>query len=113
MRGDLHWIDADKLRPGVPGVPHPHVIVSDDLFNHSRIPTVVVCGLSSRVSRGSEPGTVRLDEGEGGLSRPSVVIATQVCVVDKADLGERIGRLEPARVDQVLAALRFVQRMAR
>lgn len=111
MRGELYWIDPGALRPGVPGVPHPHVVVSDDLFNDSRIPSVVVCGVTSRLSRASEPGTVLLDDGEGGLPQRSIVLASQVSVVDKVDLGERIGRLDERRVEQILAALRFVQRL--
>lgn len=110
MRGEVYWIPAEALRPGVPGVAHPHVVVSDDVFNHSRIPSIVVCGLSSRLSRASEPGTVLLDKGEGGLPQRSVVVASQVSVVDKADLGEPIGTLHARRVDQIVATLRSVQR---
>jgi len=112
VRGDLYWIEAGALRPGVPGVTHPHVVVSDALFNHSRIPSVVVCGVSSRLSRASEPGCVLLDEGEGGLARRSIVLPSQICVVDKADLGERIGALDARRIAQILAGLRFVQRLS-
>lgn len=39
---------AEDLRPSVEGVPHPHLIIQDALLNKSRIPTTVVCGLSSQ-----------------------------------------------------------------
>ncbi|MEO0606210.1 MAG: type II toxin-antitoxin system PemK/MazF family toxin [Myxococcota bacterium] len=113
MRGAIHWVAPEVLRPSVPGVAHPNVVVSEDLFNDSRIPTVVVCGLTTRLSRTSEPGSVLLEEGEGGLSQRSVVLASQICTVDKADLGARIGMLDPVRVEAILAALRFVQRLTR
>ena len=108
-RGDIYWIAADPAKGSVPGVPHPHVVVQDDVFNHSRIGTVVVCALSSNLRRATEPGNVLLDPCEGGLGRQSVVIASQVSCVYKARLGELIGTLLPARVDQVVAGLRFVQ----
>lgn len=108
-RGDIFWVDADASRGSIPGVPHPHVVVQDDVFNQSRIGTVVVCALSSNLHRVSEPGVVLLDAGEGGLARQSVVIASQVSSLYKHRLGDLIGRLDGARVDQIVAALRFLQ----
>lgn len=108
-RGDIFWVDADASRGSMPGVPHPHVVVQDDVFNQSRIGTVVVCALSSNLHRVSEPGVVLLDAGEGGLARQSVVIASQVSSLYKHRLGDLIGRLDGARVDQIVAALRFLQ----
>jgi len=108
-RGDIFWIAPDEPHGSVPAIAHPHVVVQDDVFNHSRIPTTVVCALSTNLNRMSEPGVVLLEAGEGGLPRPSVVVASQVSSVAKRDLGERVGKLAAARVDQVVAALRFLQ----
>jgi mRNA interferase MazF len=93
----------------VPGFAHPQVVVQDDVFNHSRLDTVVVCGLTTNLRRASEPGNVLLDEGEGGLERRSVVIVSQVSAVFKHALGHRIGALSPSRVDEIVAGLRFQQ----
>ena len=112
-RGAIHWIPATAVDPSVPGAAHPWLVVQDDVLNASRIPTTVVIGISSRLSRAKEPGNVLLEPGEGDLPQQSVVVSTQVSVVAKADLGERIGALAPERVDQVLAGLRFVQRSGR
>lgn len=108
-RGDIFWVAANELPATLSGSPHPQVVVQDDVFNHSRIATVVVCSLSSNLKRASEPGVVVLEAGEGGLERQSVVIASQVSSIAKDRLGERIGSLAPHRVDQVIAALRFLQ----
>lgn len=112
-RGELYWIPAEALRPGVPGEPHPYLVVQEDVLNHSRLPTLVVMGLSSQLRRATEPGNVVLEEGEGDLPRQSVVIVSQVCVVDKAALGARIGQLNAARVAQALGGLGFQQRSGR
>lgn len=108
-RGDIFWVAADASIGAISGAPHPHVVVQSDVFNHSRIATVVVCSLSSNLKRVAEPGVVLLDPGEGGLERQSVVIASQVSSIDKGRLGQRIGSLSSERVDQVIAALRFLQ----
>lgn len=107
-RGDVYWITPDGAR-GEVDVPHPHVVVQEDVLNHSRIGSVVVCALTSNLSRASEPGNVLLDVGEGDLPKRSVVVVSQVDAVDKARLGERIGSLSEERVAQVLAGLRFQQ----
>jgi mRNA interferase MazF len=86
------------------------VVVQDDVFNHSRITTVVVCALTSNLHRAREPGNVLLDVGEGDLPEQSVVVVSQIASVEKVRLGERIGSLSVARVDEILAGLRFQQR---
>jgi mRNA interferase MazF len=109
-RGDVFWIGSDDSPGPVPGHPHPHVVVQDDVFNHSRIATVVVCALTSNLRRAKELGNVLLVAGEGNLPKRSVVAVSQVSSVEKARLGERIGSLSDARVEQILAGLRFQQR---
>ena len=108
-RGDLFWLEPDESRGSVPGYAHPHVVVQDDVFNDSRITTVVVCALTTNLQRATEPGNVLLDAGEGDLPKQSVVVVSQISSVEKASLGERIGSLSEARVEQIIAGLRFQQ----
>jgi mRNA interferase MazF len=108
-RGDVFWIAPDDSRGPVPSYSHPHVVVQDDIFNHSRITTVVVCALTSNLHRANEPGNVLLDVGEANLPEQSVVVVSQISSVDKARLGERIGCLSKTRLEQILAGLRFQQ----
>lgn len=111
LQGEIYWVAPEEDRGAIPPIAHPYVVVQDDLFNASRIHTVIVCGISSNLKRVMEPGTVLLDQGEGGLHRPSVVLASQVSCIDKAKLGARIGKLDPGRVEQILAALRVINRV--
>ena len=108
-RGDVFWIEPDDSRGPVPGYSHPHVVVQDDVFNHSRITTVIVCALTSNLHRANEPGNVLLEVGEGSLPQQSVVVVSQISSVARSRLGERIGSLSAARVEQILAGLRFQQ----
>lgn len=109
-RGDLHWLADEVTRRPVPGHAHPHVVVQEDVFNHSRIATVVVCALTSNLAKAPEPGNVLLEAGEGALPRRSVVVVSQIEAIAKTRLGPRIGALSAARVDQVLDGLGFLQR---
>ena len=109
-RGDVFWVSPGGPDGPASGYAHPHVVVQDDLFNHSRVETVVVCALTSNLHRARWPGNVLLEAGEAGLPRQSVVVVSQISSVDKTRLREKIGSLSGARVDQILSSLRFQQR---
>lgn len=109
-QGDVFWIPSEVLRPSVPGPAHPHVVIQDDVLNRSRIATVVVCGLTTNLKRAGEPGNVVLDAGEANLPKASVAVVSQICTVDKTELGERVGVLTQERVRQILEGMRFQQR---
>ena len=109
QRGDVFWLAPDASRGEAVDYAHPHVVVQEDVFNHSRITTVVVCALTSNLHRATEPGNVLLDAGEANLPAQSVVVVSQISSVEKSRLGDKIGSLAPARVEQILAGLRFQQ----
>lgn len=108
--GDLYWVDSKLIGGPAFGPAHPYLVVQADVFNHSRIETVVVCAITSNIHRATEPGNVLLDEGEGGLFRRSVIVVSQILSMRKVDLGTPIGSLSVDRVEQALEGLRFQQR---
>ena len=101
-QGDVFWIDFKESSGAEPGYRHPHVVVQNNIFNRSRLNTVVVCALTSNLKRAESPGNVLLEKGEVNLPKQSVVNVTQIFTVDKGDLVERIGRLSRKRVRQIL-----------
>ena len=107
-QGDLFWVDLGDPAGSAPGYVHPHVVIQNNLFNQSRMNTVVVCALTSNLKRADVPGNVLLDAKEGHLSKRSVVIVSQLFTVDKAQLGERIGKLSGKRVRQILDGIRLL-----
>ena len=111
-QGDIYWVPIDEPGRSEPGYTHPHVVIQDNVFNRSRITTVVVCALTTNIKRANAPGNVVLAAGEANLPRPSVVVVSQVSTVEKAHLGAYIGSLSQERVDQILAGMRFLQRMS-
>ena len=101
-QGDVYWVDLGEPSGSGPGYRHPHVVVQNNIFNRSRLDTVVVCVLTSNLKRAQSPGNVLLEKGEANLPQQSVVNVTQIFTVDKEDLAERIGRLSRKRVRQIL-----------
>jgi mRNA interferase MazF len=107
-QGDIFWIDLDEPTGSGPGYRHPHVVVQNNVFNQSRINTVVVCALTSNLQRANAPGNVLLDNGEAGLTKQSVVVVSQIFTVDKDQLGEHIGTLSRKRTRQILDGIRLL-----
>lgn len=107
-QGDVFWIDLGEPCGSEPGYRHPHVVIQNNVFNRSRISTVVVCALTSNLRRAKVPGNVLLDKGEANLPKKSVVNVSQIFTVDKKDLEEKIGALSQQRVRQILDGIRLV-----
>ena len=110
-QGDIYWVPLEELNGLEPGYIHPHVVIQDNVFNRSRIKTVVVCALTTNIKRAKAPGNVLLEEGEANLPKQSVVVVSQVSTVNKTQLGEYIGSLTEQRINQILAGMRFLQSM--
>lgn len=107
-QGDVFWIDLGGPSGSGPGYRHPHVVIQNNVFNRSRINTVVVCAVTSNLKRAGAPGNVLLEKGEANLPKQSVVNVSQIFTVDRRDLVEKIGTLSPSRVRQVLSGVQLV-----
>ncbi len=107
-QGDVFWIEFDEPSGSEPGYRHPHVVIQNNLFNRSRINTVVVCTLTSNLKRAKAPGNVTLKKGEANLPKKSVVNISQIFTVNKSDLSERIGTLSKMRISSVLQGIRLL-----
>ncbi|MCP4134902.1 MAG: type II toxin-antitoxin system PemK/MazF family toxin [bacterium] len=107
-QGDIFWIDLGEPGGSGPGYLHPHVVIQNNVFNQSRINTVIVCLITSNLKRAEVPGNVLLEEKEGGLSKQSVVNVSQIYTVDKQELLEYLGSLSKWRVRQILSGIRLI-----
>ncbi len=107
-QGDVYWVELGEPRESEPGYRHPHVVVQNNVFNRSRVNTVVVCALTSNLRRANSPGNVLLEQGEANLPKQSVVNVTHLVTVNKGDLVEKIGSLSRDRLTQILAGIRLL-----
>jgi mRNA interferase MazF len=107
-QGDIFGIDLDAPNGSEPGYRHPHVVVQNNLFNRSKINTVVVCALTSNLKRAAAPGNVALSKGEANLPKKSVVNISQIFTVNKIDLSEKIGTLSKDRIHQILKGIKLL-----
>ena len=108
LQGDIFWVDLGEPSGSEPGYMRPHVVIQNNIFNKSKIYTVVVCALTTNLSRADSPGNVLLLQGEGNLPKQSVVNVTQISTVDKRDLIEKIGVISIERINEILDGIDLV-----
>lgn len=106
--GDIFWVNLGIPSGSAPGFKHPHVVIQNNIFNLSRINTVVLCALTSNLKRAKAPGNVLLPKGEANLKKESVVNISQIITVDKSDLIEKIGSLSKTRLKDVLEGVKLL-----
>ncbi|MFZ5953301.1 MAG: type II toxin-antitoxin system PemK/MazF family toxin [Candidatus Rifleibacteriota bacterium] len=107
-QGDIFWLELEEPVSSEPGYKRPVVVVSNDIFNSSRIKTAVVCMLSSNLKRAEAPGNLLLKKGEADLAKPSVVNVSQIYTVNKEELSIKIGKLSKTRVNQIIRGLHLL-----
>jgi mRNA interferase MazF len=107
-QGDVCWADLEIPDGSGPGYRRPVVVVQGDAFNRSALATVVVVPLTSTLRWADAPGNVLLAKHATGLDRDSVANVSQVITVDRAVLGERVGKLSRAKLELVLAGIDVV-----
>lgn len=88
------------------GGERPALIVSNDLLNSSPAELVIVAPITGK-DRGI-PAHVRVNPPEGGLRKPSAIMADQVRTISRHCLGRRLGTIATATLDQVNDRLRLV-----
>ncbi|MDD5451484.1 MAG: type II toxin-antitoxin system PemK/MazF family toxin [Desulfovibrionales bacterium] len=107
-QGEIYWVDLGQPSGSEPGYRHPHVVIQNNLFNASKINTVVVCALTSNVKRAQAPGNVLLNKGEANLPKKSVVNISQIYTVNKSDLVEKIGKVSEKRFNEILKGIKLL-----
>jgi mRNA interferase MazF len=105
FQGDVFWVEAGESSGASPGYRRPFVVIQNDIFNQSRIETVVACALSTNLHLAQSPGNVLLKAEEANLPKQSVVNISQIFTMDKRDLTEKIGSLSPRSLDRVLTGV--------
>ena len=63
-QGGIYWIELDEPTGSEPSYSHPHVVIQNNVFNASRINTVIICALTSNIKRAEAPETYFLKKGK-------------------------------------------------
>ena len=107
-RGDIHFVDFGDTGGNVIRGPHPAVVVQTDRLRRSSTVVVVPMTSTARAAEFAPPFLVAVTRRESGLARDGWIKCDQPMTLPAELLGPRAGRLTPAVLGRVGAALLFV-----
>ncbi|HLQ34461.1 MAG TPA: type II toxin-antitoxin system PemK/MazF family toxin [Chloroflexota bacterium] len=107
-QGEIWWANLPRPIGSGPGYRRPVVVVQGDIFNRSRIATVVCVPLTTNVRWADSPGNVLLSPESTNLPRKSVANVSQILSTDRGLLAERVGKLSTKELQLVLAGVDIV-----
>jgi mRNA interferase MazF len=107
-QGDVWWADLPEPVGSGPGFRRPVVVVQGDSLNRSRVSTAVCVPLTSNLRWANAPGNVRLSSRDTGLPKDSVANVSAIVTIDRALLGERVGKLPQAKLGLILRGIDVV-----
>ena len=104
-QGDVWWAELPEPSGAGPGFRRPVVVVQGDSLNRSRIATVVCVILTSNLTWADAPGSTMLSAKATGLPKDSVANASQIITIDRGFLTERVRKLGPRPMFQILRGI--------
>ena len=107
-QGEVWWAELPAPTGSGPGFRRPVVIVQGNPLNRSRIATALCVPLTSNLGWARAPGNVLLPAKAAGLPKDSVANASQLLAVDRDLLTERVARLSPKTLAQVMSGIDVV-----
>jgi mRNA interferase MazF len=102
VQGEVWWADLPEPSGSGPGFRRPVVVVQGNHLNRSRIATAVCVPLTSNVTWAGAPGNVLLQAKATGLPKDSVANVSQIITLDRSLLSDRVGRVGPKQLAQIL-----------
>lgn len=112
-RGEVYWAILDPRSGSEQGGRRPVVILSNDTFNANvNWHSVIVVPLSTSSSQGRRgPTAILIPAGQAGLQQDSAALCHQVTTLDRAKLGQYVGKLSAQLLSAVerglMVALQF------
>jgi mRNA interferase MazF len=107
-QGDIFWADLPDPVGSGPGFRRPVVVLQSDMFNRTRIATIVCVMLTANLHRAGAPGNVLLPARGTGLLKDSVANVTQIVTLDRSQLTERVGRVSRNQLAAILDGIAIV-----
>ena len=112
QRGEIWWANLPEPVGSSPGGRRPVLVLQSDLFNRSRINTIVVVIITSNINLATSLGNVLLPMASSSLYRDSVINVSQVATIDRFQLTEYVGAIPAKLLEQVEVGVKLVLGLA-
>lgn len=103
-RGEIYYADLSPVVGCEQGGVRPVLIIQNDVGNKYS-PTVIVCAVTSQLTKAKLPTHIEVSRGQNGLAKDSVILMEQIRTLDKKRLKERVGALDATQMRKVERAV--------
>ena len=103
-RGDIYYADLSPVVGSEQGGMRPVLIIQNDVGNRYS-PTVIAAAITSRMGKTKLPTHIDVYADKVGLTKDSVILLEQIRTLDKKRLGEKMGHLDDAVMNEVNNAI--------
>jgi mRNA interferase MazF len=107
-QGEIWWAELPEPSGHGPGFRRPLLIVQGNHLNRSKIGTVVCVPLTSNLTWAGAPGNVTVSAEVTRLSKNSVANPSQIVAIDRTLLVDRVSKLPPKKLAQVMIGIDVV-----
>jgi len=107
-RGELWWADFGIPFGSEPGYKRPVLIIQNDFFNNSKINTTIVVPLTTNLILADAPGNILITRHESKLKKDSVITISQIEVIDRKRLIEKITKINKTIIEKIENNLLFI-----
>jgi mRNA interferase MazF len=107
-RGEIWWVDYGIPYGSEPGYRRPVIIIQNDFFNNSKINTTIVVPLSTNLLLADVPGNIFINKKDSKLSKDSVILISQIGVIDKERLVEKVSKINSELMEKIEANIMFI-----
>jgi len=107
-RGELWWADFGIPFGSEPGYKRPVLIIQNDFFNNSKINTTIVIPLTTNLILADAPGNILITKRESKLKKDSVLTISQIEVIDRQRLIEKITKLDRTIIEKIENNILFI-----
>jgi mRNA interferase MazF len=104
MRGDIYFADLSPVIGSEQGGMRPVLVVQNDVGNKFS-PTIIVCAITSQLTKARLPTHIEVSQGQFGLPKDSVILLEQIRTIDKRRLKDILGKLDQEYLNKVDMAL--------
>ena len=107
-QGEIWWVDLGEPAKSEPGYKRPIVVIQSNVFNESKISTIICAVITSNIKLAEAPGNILLNSKSTGLIKDSVINVSQIITVDRSYFLEKIGSLNNRQFKKLEDGLKIV-----
>jgi mRNA interferase MazF len=108
IRGEIWWVDYGIPYGSEPGYRRPVIIMQNDYFNNSNINTTIAVPLSTNLLLADVPGNIFINKMDSKLTKDSVIIVSQIGVIDKVRLLEKVSKINRETMEKIENSIMFI-----